>query len=114
KNHCGREDNFITCSDSLAECLAVLKKRQLQIEGARLDTVSLKVLGLNQRGKIIRIEDKGEAGRRLAELDITPGSMVEVIRILPETAAIEIKARGYRLTIGNEDAARIEVERYSA
>ncbi|MDJ0803972.1 MAG: metal-dependent transcriptional regulator [Desulfobacterales bacterium] len=114
KNHCGREDNFITCSDSLAECLAGLKKRQLQIEGARLDTVSLKVLGLNQRGKIIRIEDKGEAGRRLAELDITPGSMVEVIRILPETAAIEIKARGYRLTIGNEDAARIEVERYSA
>ncbi len=114
KNHCGREDNFITCSDSLAECLAVLKKRQLQIEGERLDTVSLKVLGLNQRGKIIRIEDKGEAGRRLAELDITPGSMVEVIRILPETAAIEIKARGYRLTIGNEDAARIEVERYSA
>ncbi|MDJ0887635.1 MAG: metal-dependent transcriptional regulator, partial [Desulfobacterales bacterium] len=58
KNHCGREDNFITCSDSLAECLAGLKKRQLQIEGARLDTVSLKVLGLNQRGKIIRIEDK--------------------------------------------------------
>ncbi len=114
KNHCGREDNFITCSDSLAECLAGLKKRQLQIEGARLDTVSLKVLGLNQRGKIIRIEDKGEAGRRLAELDITPGSIVEVIRILPETAAIEIKARGYRLTIGNEDAARIEVERYSA
>ncbi|MDJ0856852.1 MAG: metal-dependent transcriptional regulator [Desulfobacterales bacterium] len=113
KNHCGQDDNFITCSDSLAACLADLKKRQLEIEGERLDTVSLKDLGLNQRGKIIRVKGEGGAIRRLAELEITPGSMVEVIRILPETSAIEIKARGYRLTLGNDDAARIEVERYS-
>ncbi len=112
KNHCGRDDSFITCSDSLAECLAVLKKRQLEIEDKRLDTVSLKELGLHQRGKIIRIKGKGGASRRLAELEITPGSMVEVIRILPETAGIEVKARGYRLTLSNDDAARVEVERY--
>ncbi len=114
RNHCGRDDNFITCSDSLAECLAVLKKRQIEIQGERLDTVSLKDLGLNQRGKIIRIKGKGGASRKLAELEITPGSMVEVIRTLPETAAIEIKARGYRLTLSHDDAARVEVERYRA
>ncbi len=114
KNHCGRDDNFITCSDSLADCLAVLKKRQLELEGERLDTVALRDLGLNQRGKIIRIKGKGGGSRRLAELEITPGSMVEVIRTLPETAAIEIKARGYRLTLSNDDAARVEVERYPA
>ncbi len=114
RNHCGRDDNFITCRDSLAECLAVLKKRQSEIEGERLDMVALRDLGLNQRGKIIRIKGKGEASRRLAELEITPGSMVEVIRTLPETAAIEIKARGYRLTLSNDDAARVEVERYPA
>ncbi len=114
KNHCGRDDDFITCSDSLADCLAVLKKRQLELEDERLDTVALRDLGLNQRGKIIRIKGKGGASRRLAELEITPGSMVEVIRTLPETAAIEIKARGYRLTLSNDDAARVEVERYPA
>ena len=114
RNHCGRDDNFITCSDSLAECLAVLKKRQIEIQGERLDTVSLKDLGLNQRGKIIHIKGKGGASRKLAELEITPGSMVEVIRTLPETAAIEIKARGYRLTLSHDDAARVEVERYRA
>jgi DtxR family Mn-dependent transcriptional regulator len=114
RNHCGRDDNFNTCSDSLAECLAVLKKRQIEIQGERLDTVSLKDLGLNQRGKIIHIKGKGGASRKLAELEITPGSMVEVIRTLPETAAIEIKARGYRLTLSHDDAARVEVERYPA
>ena len=40
--------------------------------------------------------------------------MVEVLQIQPETAAIEIKARGYRLTLSREDAAKIEVERYPA
>ncbi len=114
KNHCGQDENFITCSDSIAACLEVLKKRQLEIEGERLDTVSLRDLGLNQRGKVISIKCRGGASQKLAELEITPGSMVEVLQILPETAAIEIKARGYRLTLSRDDAARIQVERYPA
>ncbi len=114
KNHCGQDENFITCSDSISACLEVLKKRQLEIEGDRLDTVSLKDLGVRQRGKIIRIRGKGGMSRRLSELEITPGSMVEVLRRLPDSAAIEIKARGYRLTLSEDDAARIQVERYPA
>ncbi len=114
RNHCGQDENFITCSDSLAECLEVLQKRQLEIEDERLDTVSLRDLGLSQRGKIISIKGKGGASRKLSELEITPGSMVEVLQILPETAAIEIKVRGYRLTLSKDDAARIQVERYPA
>lgn len=112
KNHCGHDENFITCSDSIAACLEVLKKRQIEIEDERLDTVALKNLGLNQRGKIIKI--KGGSSRKLSELEITLGSMVEVLQILPDTAAIEIKARGYRLILSQEDAAKIQVERYSA
>ncbi len=112
KNHCGQDENFITCSDSIAECLEVLKKRQIEIEGETLDTVALNDLGLHRRGKIVKIKGKGSASRKLNELDITPGSMVEVLQILPDTAAIEIKARGYRLTLSEDDAARIQVERY--
>ncbi len=114
KNHCGQDENFITCSDSISACLEILKKRQLEIEGDRLDTVALKDLGVQQRGKIIRIRGKGGMSRKLSELEITPGSMVEVLRRLPDSAAIEIKARGYRLTLSEDDAARIQVERYSA
>jgi DtxR family Mn-dependent transcriptional regulator len=114
KNHCGQDENFITCSESIAECLEVLKKRQVEIEGDTLDTVALKDLGLHQRGKIVRIKGKGGARRKLTELEITPGSMVEVLQILPDTAAIEIKSRGYRLTLSKDDAAKIQVERYPA
>ncbi len=114
KNHCSQDDNFITCSDSIAECLEVLKKRQIEIAGERLDTVALKDLGVNQRGKILRIRGKEGASRKLADLEITPGSMVEVLKILPETSTIEIKARGYRLTLSRDDAAKIQVERYPA
>ena len=113
-NHCGQDDNFITCNDSIAECLEILKKRQIDIEGEALDMVALKDLGLHRRGKIVRIKGKGGASRKLAELEITTGSMVEVLQILPDTAAIEIKARGYRLTLSADDAAKIQVERLPA
>jgi DtxR family Mn-dependent transcriptional regulator len=113
KNHCGQDENFITCSDSIAECLEVLKKRQIDLEDETLDVVTLKDLGRHRRGKIIRIKGKGAISRKLAELEITTGSMVEVLQVLPDIAAIEIKARGYRLTISEDDAARIQVERYA-
>jgi DtxR family Mn-dependent transcriptional regulator len=114
KNHCGQDENFITCSDSIAECLEVLKKRQIDLEGDALDVVTLKDLGHHQRGKIIRIKGKGAISRKLAELEITPGSIVEVLQVMTDIAAIEIKARGYRLKISEDDAARIQIERYGS
>ena len=114
KHHCGQDENFITCSDSIAECLEVLRKRQIDLAGENLDVVALKDLGRHQRGKIIRIKGKGAISRKLAELEITTGSVVEVLQVLPDIAAIEIKARGYRLTLSEDDAARIQVERYAS
>ena len=113
KNHCGQDDNFITCSDSIAECLEALKRRQIELADETLDVVTLKDLKRHQRGKIVRIKGKGAISRKLAELEITTGSMVEVLRIQPDTAVIEIKTRGYRLTLSEDDAARVQIERYS-
>ncbi|MBL0712115.1 MAG: metal-dependent transcriptional regulator [Desulfosarcina sp.] len=112
KNHCSQDENFTTCSESIAECLEVLKRRQRDIEGDTLDTASLKELEPHQRGKIIRIKGKGRVSKKLSDLEITPGSMVEVLRIQPDMDAIEIKVRGYRLTLREEDGAKILVERY--
>ena len=112
-NHC-RQEGSITCKDSLAQCLEDLKQRQKDIEGDQLDTVPLNDLQDQQRGKILKIRGTGGISKKLADLEITPGSIVEVIQINTETGARDIKVRGYRLSLSTEEAAKILVERSSA
>lgn len=110
-NHCRQEGNFVTCQDSLARCLEDLKQRQKDIEGDLLENVPLHDLRQDQRGKIIKIRGKSGISKKLAELEVTPGSIVEVIQTDMETGALDIKVRGYRLSLSTEEAAKILVER---
>ena len=110
-NHCRQEGNFITCQDSLARCLEDLKQRQKDIEGDLLETAPLNDLRQDERGKILKIKGKGGISKKLAELEVTPGSIVEVIQTDTETGALDIKVRGYRLSLSTEEAAKILVER---
>jgi DtxR family Mn-dependent transcriptional regulator len=113
-NHCRQEGSSITCSDSLARCLADMQQRQKDIEGDLLDTVPLTDLQDHQRGKILKIRGKGGISKQLAEMEITPGGIVEVIQRNAETGALAIKVRGYRLSLSTEEAAKILVERSNA
>ncbi|MCI8623498.1 MAG: ferrous iron transport protein A [Provencibacterium sp.] len=49
--------------------------------------------------------------RRLAELGVTPGTWVELRRKAPLGDPIQIRLRGYELSLRRADAKRIEVER---
>ena len=109
-NHC-RQEGAVTCQDSLARCLEDLRQRQKDIEGDQLDTVPLNDLRRRQRGKIVKIRGRGGISKKLADLEITPGGIVEVLRTDTDTGAIDIKVRGYRLSLSTEEAAKILVER---
>jgi len=45
--------------------------------------------------------------RRMMELGVTPGTKVSVVRVAPMGDPIEIKVRGYRLSLRKADAASI-------
>lgn len=113
-NHCRQEGAFVTCQDSLASCLEELKQRQRDIEGDQLVTVPLNDLSRKQRGKIVKIRGRGGISKKLADLEITPGGIVEVLQTDTDTGAIDIKVRGYRLSLSTEEAAKILVERSGA
>ena len=49
--------------------------------------------------------------KKLADLEITPGGIVEVLQTDTDTGGIDIKVRGYRLSLSTEEAAKIMVER---
>lgn len=53
---------------------------------------------------------KGPEAARLLEMGLLPGTSIEVIRSAPLGFPIEVKVKGYMLTIRKSEAQCIEVE----
>lgn len=63
-----------------------------------------------QTGKKTISDVKGPKASRLREMGLLPGTPVEIIRSAPLGFPIEIKVRGYLLTLRKEEAQCIEIE----
>jgi Fe2+ transport system protein FeoA len=69
----------------------------------------LSELKKGDRGKIIKVSGKGSAHRRLLDMGLVSGSEVEMQRVAPLGDPIEIKVKGYNLSLRKEEASGIEV-----
>ena len=70
----------------------------------------LSELKLKKSGKVKKIEDQGTLNKRLLDMGIIKGTDIEVIKIAPLGDPINIKVKGYHLSLRKEEAARILVE----
>lgn len=74
--------------------------------------VSLKNLKAGELGKIIGFCDSGKAYRkRLLAMGLTPGTEFSVTRFAPMGDPVEIKLRGFSLTLRKEEAAVLLIEK---
>ena len=73
--------------------------------------MTLKSLPPTKCGKITRVGGEGALRRRLLDMGIAPGTVVCVRKVAPMGDPIELKLRGYILTIRLDDAEKIEIER---
>ena len=69
----------------------------------------LKELKPKQKGKIVKVGGVGGIHRRLLDMGLVSGSEVEVERVAPLGDPIEVKIKGYHLTLRKEEAANIQV-----
>ena len=53
---------------------------------------------------------RGDLPARLLEMGLVPGTSVEVVRLAPLGDPMELKVRGFLLSVGKEEAAHVEVE----
>jgi DtxR family Mn-dependent transcriptional regulator len=58
---------------------------------------------------VIRIKKKGSVTKRLVEMGISRGAVIEIERVAPLGDPIEVKVKGYHLSIRKEEAKNIEV-----
>ncbi len=63
-----------------------------------------------QQGKILKIAIAGTARKRIAEMGMLPGAVAEVIRVAPLGDPIDVKLRGYHLSLRKTEAAGVVVD----
>jgi len=71
---------------------------------------SLSDLRPGEKGRIIKVEAHGALRRRILDMGMVPGSDVEMERYAPLGDPIEIKLKGYHLSLRKGEAAVIVLE----
>ena len=71
----------------------------------------LSVLTVGQRGRVTGFELPPEQRQRLLEMGLTKGVEFQVVRFAPLGDPIEVKVRGYHLSLRKNEAAGVRVER---
>jgi len=109
--HCDHDDTMESCEKCVSEILDELKEKKQDIEGKQRVTVQLNELEPGLKGRIVKIGRQGDARRRIAEMGVTPGSLIEVERVAPLGDPIEVKVKGYHLSLRKDEAKKITVEK---
>jgi len=73
------------------------------------------IVGLNevkpgQKVKIVKIIGRSGVNKRIADMGVVPGTAVEVQRVAPLGDPIDVKLKGYHLSLRKEEASKIMVE----
>lgn len=74
--------------------------------------VTLDAMAPGSRCRVLRVGLKGPLRRRLMDMGIVAGAPVEIVRVAPLGDPMELKIKGYLLSVRKEDAKFITVETY--
>jgi DtxR family Mn-dependent transcriptional regulator len=110
RRHCENGDTTIKCTNYITTCLEDLKKREVRMRNGSETAVSVAELDPGQRGKIIKISGRSAINKHLSEIGVSSGSIIEVESSEHADEKVDVKVRGYHLSLTREDAEKITVE----
>lgn len=110
-NYCeNRCFDLAKCSDCIRGRLENVHNRMDDSVPAAVRPATLADLPPGEKATIQRLRATGAFARRLRDMGLVPGSLVSVIKKAPLGDPIEVKVKGYNLSLRREEAAYIEVE----
>lgn len=71
--------------------------------------MTLDQLPLGQKAKVLKLAGDAPVRRRLMEMGLTPAAIVEAVRRAPFGDPLDVKVRGYHLSLRKIEAAAVEV-----
>jgi Fe2+ transport system protein FeoA len=70
----------------------------------------LRELKPGEKGRVTRISGSGSVHRRILDMGVVKGAEVEMERVAPLGDPVEVKIKGYHLSLRKDEAANIYVE----
>ncbi len=75
-------------------------------------SLTLKDLAVGERGQVVGFEECGRAYRKkLLSMGLTPGILLEVVRVAPMGDPVEIRVRGTSVSLRVGEAEALQVEK---
>jgi DtxR family Mn-dependent transcriptional regulator len=109
--HCNYGGDPANCETCVSLCLEEVRKRKAKAGRKMMTTARLlKDLEPGQKGKVLKVNARGETNKRIVEMGIIPGAVVEVERVAPLGDPMDIKVKGYHLSLRKDEAEGIEIE----
>ncbi|MFP3928293.1 MAG: DtxR family transcriptional regulator, partial [Desulfobacteraceae bacterium] len=108
--HCDHEDTLENCEICISTTLDNVRKRKQKGDLRPMKRIRLGDLKPGRKGKVVKVKGKGEANKRILEMGVTPGAVIEVERVAPLGDPIDVKVKGYHLSLRKEEAEGIEIE----
>ncbi len=71
---------------------------------------TLRDAAVGETVKVVRLHGEGAVKRRIMDMGITKGTEVYVRKVAPLGDPVELKVRGYELSLRKADAEMVEVE----
>jgi ferrous iron transport protein A len=72
---------------------------------------SIRQLQLHDKARITAISADGELGRRIRDMGLVTGTEIEIVGRAPLKDPVAIRLRGFTLTLRNNEADHITVEK---
>lgn len=72
--------------------------------------MTLKEARVGSTVTVTRLTGTGAVKRRIMDMGITKGVEIHIRKVAPLGDPVEVKVRGYQLSLRKEDAAMIEVQ----
>jgi Fe2+ transport system protein FeoA len=75
-----------------------------------MSSTTLNALKVGESGRVVRLDGPPGVRRRLLEMGLTPGATVELVRFAPLGDPIDIRVRGYHLSLRKQEASCVTLE----
>ena len=71
---------------------------------------TLREVGCGETVTVKRLTGDGPVKRRIMDMGVTPGVEIKVIKTAPLGDPVEVRVRGYELSLRKDEAAQIQID----
>jgi DtxR family Mn-dependent transcriptional regulator len=92
------------------EYSANLKKLEKEGRSKMITERPLSALSPGEKGRISKVTGAGSVRQRTLDMGVVPGAIVEIERVAPLGDPVEVKIKGYHLSLRKEEVSNVYIE----